>query len=167
MFCSGGEEAVGHRRSARGTLCASSAQHLRLARSAGEWRPIQTHPLAFKIRSVETLVARLVCWSRYALVDGHMEKVGNTMAEPPGLFRGRGKHPLMGKAKQRIMPEQVRRAALRAALRGHGSAEGWAFATKSHHIALMVSLALVDGCWWGGGGEEEEERGGGILINLP
>jgi DNA topoisomerase-1 len=43
----------------------------------------------------------------YALVDGHLEKVGNTMAEPPSLFRGRGKHPLMGKVKQRIMPEQV------------------------------------------------------------
>ena len=43
----------------------------------------------------------------FALVDGHLEKVGNTMAEPPSLFRGRGKHPLMGKAKQRIMPEQV------------------------------------------------------------
>jgi DNA topoisomerase-1 len=43
----------------------------------------------------------------FALVDGHLEKVGNTMAEPPSLFRGRGKHPLMGKVKQRIMPEQV------------------------------------------------------------
>jgi len=42
-----------------------------------------------------------------SIVDGHLEKVGNTMAEPPGLFRGRGKHPLMGKAKQRITPEQV------------------------------------------------------------
>jgi DNA topoisomerase-1 len=43
----------------------------------------------------------------YSIVDGHLEKVGNIMAEPPGLFRGRGKHPLTGKAKQRIMPEQV------------------------------------------------------------
>jgi DNA topoisomerase IB len=29
------------------------------------------------------------------------------MAEPPSLFRGRGKHPLTGKLKQRIFPEQV------------------------------------------------------------
>lgn len=29
------------------------------------------------------------------------------MAEPPSLFRGRGKHPLTGKLKQRIYPEQV------------------------------------------------------------
>jgi len=43
----------------------------------------------------------------YSIVDGHLEKVGNIMAEPPGLFRGRGRHPLTGKAKQRIMPEQV------------------------------------------------------------
>ena len=27
--------------------------------------------------------------------------------EPPGLFRGRGKHPKMGMIKQRCMPERV------------------------------------------------------------
>lgn len=34
-------------------------------------------------------------------------QVGNYNMEPPGLFRGRGKHPLMGKIKQRCMPERV------------------------------------------------------------
>ena len=43
----------------------------------------------------------------YAIVDGHLEKVGNYNMEPPGTFRGRGEHPKMGKVKQRVLPEQV------------------------------------------------------------
>ena len=43
----------------------------------------------------------------YAIVDGHLEKVGNYNMEPPGTFRGRGEHPKMGKVKQRVTPEQV------------------------------------------------------------
>ena len=43
----------------------------------------------------------------FALVDGHIEKVGNVTIEPPGLFRGRGAHPKMGVVKRRIMPEEV------------------------------------------------------------
>jgi DNA topoisomerase-1 len=43
----------------------------------------------------------------FAIVDGHIEKVGNFNMEPPGTFRGRGEHPKMGKLKQRVVPEQV------------------------------------------------------------
>ncbi len=43
----------------------------------------------------------------FAIVDDHLEKVGNITAEPPGLFRGRGKHPKAGKIKQRIYPSMV------------------------------------------------------------
>uniref|UniRef100_A0A7S2W7J0 DNA topoisomerase I n=1 Tax=Mucochytrium quahogii TaxID=96639 RepID=A0A7S2W7J0_9STRA len=43
----------------------------------------------------------------YALVDGHLQKIGNVMVEPPGLFRGRGDHPKTGKLKKRVMPEQI------------------------------------------------------------
>lgn len=39
--------------------------------------------------------------------DGHKEKIGNFKLEPPGLFRGRGEHPKMGKLKKRIRPEDV------------------------------------------------------------
>ena len=35
------------------------------------------------------------------------EKLGNFRVEPPGLFRGRGQHPKMGKLKARIWPEDV------------------------------------------------------------
>ncbi|GJD06625.1 DNA topoisomerase 1 [Galdieria sulphuraria] len=42
-----------------------------------------------------------------AIVDGKEEKVGNFRVEPPGLFLGRGEHPLMGKVKKRIMPEDI------------------------------------------------------------
>lgn len=43
----------------------------------------------------------------YALVDGHLEKMGNYNVEPPGLFRGRGEHPKMGTYKRRVMPEDI------------------------------------------------------------
>lgn len=42
-----------------------------------------------------------------ALVDGKKERIANFMVEPPGLFRGRGKHPKAGKLKQRVRPEQI------------------------------------------------------------
>lgn len=40
-------------------------------------------------------------------LDGRKEKVGNFRVEPPGLFRGRGKHPKAGKLKTRVFPEQI------------------------------------------------------------
>lgn len=44
---------------------------------------------------------------RYCVWDGRQEQVANFRVEPPGLFRGRGKHPLMGKLKKRVMPEDI------------------------------------------------------------
>ncbi|CAJ0573062.1 unnamed protein product, partial [Mesorhabditis spiculigera] len=43
----------------------------------------------------------------FAIIDGHKQKIGNFRLEPPGLFRGRGGHPKMGKLKRRVMPEDV------------------------------------------------------------
>ncbi|XP_072969497.1 DNA topoisomerase 1 alpha-like [Typha angustifolia] len=43
----------------------------------------------------------------WAIVDGVKEKVGNFRVEPPGLFRGRGEHPKMGKLKRRIRPRDI------------------------------------------------------------
>ncbi|KAH7860063.1 hypothetical protein Vadar_008715 [Vaccinium darrowii] len=43
----------------------------------------------------------------WAIVDGVKEKVGNFRVEPPGLFRGRGEHPKMGKLKRRIRPKDI------------------------------------------------------------
>ncbi|ESQ42921.1 hypothetical protein EUTSA_v10012622mg [Eutrema salsugineum] len=40
----------------------------------------------------------------WAVLDGVRERVGNFRVEPPGLFRGRGEHPKMGKLKKRIRP---------------------------------------------------------------
>lgn len=34
-------------------------------------------------------------------------QVGNFRVEPPGLFRGRGDHPKMGKFKRRIFPRDI------------------------------------------------------------
>lgn len=43
----------------------------------------------------------------FAMIDGRKERIGNFMVEPPGLFRGRGKHPKAGKLKRRVRPEQI------------------------------------------------------------
>lgn len=43
----------------------------------------------------------------FCTIDGHKEKIGNFRIEPPGLFRGRGEHPKMGKIKRRVMPEDI------------------------------------------------------------
>ena len=34
-------------------------------------------------------------------------QVGNFRVEPPGLFRGRGEHPKMGKIKKRVYPRDI------------------------------------------------------------
>ena len=43
----------------------------------------------------------------YAKVDGVKTEMGNYMAEPPGIFMGRGEHPFRGKWKKRTYPEDV------------------------------------------------------------
>ena len=42
-----------------------------------------------------------------AIVNGKKQDVGNFRIEPPGLFLGRGCHPLAGKIKKRIYPEDI------------------------------------------------------------
>ncbi|MGI0010575.1 MAG: DNA topoisomerase I, partial [Nitrosopumilaceae archaeon] len=42
-----------------------------------------------------------------AIIDGNQVDVANWMAEPPGLFIGRGDHPLRGKWKPRITQKDV------------------------------------------------------------
>ena len=50
---------------------------------------------------------KLVEKYKYAIVDEKKEPVGNFRIEPPGIFLGRGCHPLMGKIKKRIQPEDI------------------------------------------------------------
>ena len=42
-----------------------------------------------------------------AIMDGNEVEVANYMAEPPGIFIGRGEHPLRGKWKPRVTPKDV------------------------------------------------------------
>jgi len=42
-----------------------------------------------------------------AIIDGSEVEVANYMAEPPGIFIGRGEHPLRGKWKPRVTPKDV------------------------------------------------------------
>ncbi len=43
----------------------------------------------------------------YALIDGTKTEIANWMVEPPSLFMGRGSHPMRGRWKPRILPEDV------------------------------------------------------------
>jgi len=43
----------------------------------------------------------------YAILDGKKVEFGNYMVEPPGLFMGRGRHPLRGRWKPRVTERDV------------------------------------------------------------
>lgn len=43
----------------------------------------------------------------FAILDNKQVPLGNYMVEPPGLFMGRGKHPLRGRWKPRTYPEDI------------------------------------------------------------
>ncbi len=44
---------------------------------------------------------------KIALVDGKEQPTGNFRIEPPGIFLGRGCHPLAGKIKERVFPQDI------------------------------------------------------------
>jgi DNA topoisomerase-1 len=62
---------------------------------------------ASKRKELREAEAKRVAPYTMAIVDGRIEKVANFRVEPPGLFLGRGDHPLMGRLKRRIEPEDV------------------------------------------------------------
>ncbi len=43
----------------------------------------------------------------YAILDGQKVELANYMAEPPGIFIGRGNHPLRGRWKPRVMVKDI------------------------------------------------------------
>ena len=43
----------------------------------------------------------------FATIDSKKEKIGNFRIEPPGIFIGRGCHPLLGSIKPRLYPKDV------------------------------------------------------------
>src|SRR5437660_181713 len=43
----------------------------------------------------------------YAIIDGTKTEFANYMVEPPSIFMGRGSHPMRGRWKPRIFPEDV------------------------------------------------------------
>jgi DNA topoisomerase I len=43
----------------------------------------------------------------YAMIDGTKTEFANYMVEPPSIFMGRGSHPMRGRWKPRIYPEDV------------------------------------------------------------
>eukprot|EP00752_Nemacystus_decipiens_P006145 g5543.t1 len=57
--------------------------------------------------AAKTVKEELMHKYSYAIVDNHLEKVGNYNVEPPGLFRGRGKHPKTGMLKARVTASDI------------------------------------------------------------
>ena len=43
----------------------------------------------------------------FAIIDEKKEKIGNFRIEPPGIFIGRGCHPLLGSIKPRLSPKDI------------------------------------------------------------
>ena len=43
----------------------------------------------------------------YAKIDDKKEKIGNFKIEPPGIFIGRGCHPLLGSIKPKMLPKDI------------------------------------------------------------
>ena len=64
---------------------------------------IRKHRSAERKRVREELKARY----GYTKIDGKLTEVANWMVEPPGLFIGRGGHPMRGRWKPRIYDEDV------------------------------------------------------------
>ena len=44
---------------------------------------------------------------KFCIIDGIQQQVGNFKIEPPGIFLGRGNHPLSGHIKKRLYPEDI------------------------------------------------------------
>ena len=64
--------------------------HLQRAAVAARQSDIDGRPAKLVAKEEKALVQRTY---GYAIVDGVVQKMGNTTIEPPSLFRGRGKHP--------------------------------------------------------------------------
>lgn len=64
---------------------------------------------AKKKRAAERKKIREELKAKYgvAKVDGQAFDIANWMVEPPGIFMGRGKHPLRGKWKPRVYPKDI------------------------------------------------------------
>ncbi|KAJ4452406.1 putative DNA topoisomerase 1 [Paratrimastix pyriformis] len=76
---------------------------------------------------------------QFCMVDGHKQKVSNFRVEPPTLFQGRGEHPLAGKLKKRIRPEDVtinigEEATVPKAPEGHR----WAEVIHNHDVTWLA-----------------------------
>lgn len=87
----------------------------------------------------------------YCLMDGHKQRVGNFKIEPPGLFRGRGDHPKMGKLKKRIRPEDI--------IINIGQYVGIDVRFNAFPFIIIGVLTPFDpteSCWGGGEGQKSE-----------
>ncbi len=69
----------------------------------------KTDPVYKKHLAAERRVLRLQLKEKYgyALIDGVKTEIANWMVEPPSLFMGRGSHPMRGRWKPRISPQDV------------------------------------------------------------
>jgi len=78
-------------------------------RFVDEEKAMRSQPDIKKSLAEERKKVREELRSRFGLaeIDGKQVEVANWMAEPPGFFMGRGQHPLRGKWKPRIVPQDI------------------------------------------------------------
>jgi DNA topoisomerase I len=69
----------------------------------------KTDPVYKKSLAVQRKALRLELKEKFgfAFIDGAKTEIANWMVEPPSLFMGRGSHPMRGRWKPRILPEDV------------------------------------------------------------
>src|SRR5215471_11502906 len=69
----------------------------------------KTDPVYKKSLAAQRKTLRLELKEKFgfALIDGTKTEIANWMVEPPSLFMGRGSHPMRGRWKPRILPEDV------------------------------------------------------------
>lgn len=78
----------------------------------------------------------------YAIVDGVKIPLGNYMIQPPGLYIGHGTHPLRGRIKGRVRPEEVTLNISRNQVpicRNRGQPCKWGEIVEDHSVTWIAS----------------------------
>lgn len=86
-------------------------------------------------------------------MDNHLEKVGNYNVEPPGLFRGRGKHPKTGMLKARVTASDISINCAEGVCVPRCDVPGYAWQSVQHDPSVRGGRKRR--------GQEGEDRGGG------
>ncbi len=86
---------------------AVDAERMKKEREKQVWRELPKEDKKRIAQEKKTEKEKLKNFYGKAIVDGIEVDVANWLVEPPGLFMGRGQHPLRGRWKPRVKPQEV------------------------------------------------------------